>query len=206
MPLLSATLIERTAIVTIAAQREFSCDQPSPQFAHPLVFSQEIFSTTSSRMHHIHEITDASSFLRNGIQETPGLTMVDRSALSTVAFTISEHPSLIHELGACLRDEGWPLRILNNPPALQVCLTDPIAVRVHELMKKIREKFFLIIHSHKLGSSTPQLSSNHVLHPHPVRLKAVGYEGAMLAHSTAPIFKQYPESSLLMLFGNVCGR
>lgn len=158
------------------------------------------------KMHHVRDIVDASSLLRNGIQETPGLTLVGHSVLSIVSFTIAEHPSLICKLGACLRDEGWHLRTVSSPPALQVCLTNAMTVRVHELVKVIREKFFLVIHNHNLRIPTSKLSGSCVTHPHFADLQNVLHEQVLLSHSNAPIFKRYPESSLLMLFGNVCGR
>lgn len=156
--------------------------------------------------HDIRDIIDASSLLRNGIQETPGLTLVGDSLLNVVAFTIVEHPSLIRRLGTCLRDEGWHLRVLNNPSALQICLTNPMTVRVHELMRVIREKFFLVIHGHKLGVSASLPSANCTTYPNPAGLQAVKHQDVMLTHLNIPIFKRYTESSLMMLFSNVCGR
>lgn len=161
----------------------------------------------SQHVRNIKNVVDASSLLRDGIQETPGLTLVGNSWLNIVAFTIAEDPMLVDKLNSCLRDEGWYLRTLDNPSALQVCLTNPMAARVHELMTLIREKFLLVNkfkkHDVRVLSAgrEPEDKRSPV-----ICLTPKGQKQLVHHDGDAPIFQRYPETDLLTLFGNVCGR
>lgn len=157
----------------------------------------------SQHVRDIKDVVDASLLLRDGIQETPGLKLVGNSWLNIIAFTVAEDPHLVKSLQSCLRDEGWHFRTLDNPPALQVCLTNPMAVRVQELMSLIRQKLLLVrncenadIHGH--------LSIQHGdIHK---TSEMVCCLSKTQHYARSPIFQRYSECSLLALFGNVCGR
>lgn len=162
----------------------------------------------SQRVRNIKNVVDASSLLRDGIQETHGLTLVGNSWLNIVAFTIAEDPTLVNKLNSFLRDEGWYLRTLDNPPALQVCLTNPMAARVHELMMLIREKFILVnkykkqeVHASFSAEREPEDKR-----PHVACLTSTGQKRFVHHDGEAAILQRYSQSALLTFFGNVCGR
>lgn len=166
-------------------------------------------------MREITSVVDASILLRDGIRDTPGLELVGDTWLNVIVFTVTKNPDLVGKLQAVLQDAGWHIRALQDPPAIQVCLSNPMAVRVHELMALIREQYSLIskcIHDRRMSSTcSPRCirqTGEAAQHTSSETANAVSRTLRMNQPrcSQVSIFERYSESTLLGIFGNSCGR
>lgn len=167
----------------------------------------------SSNVGHIRDIVDASVALRNGIEETPGLALLGDAVLNIVAFTAVETPELVPKLNRRLREDGWSLKETKNPPAIQICLTSPMTVRVHELMESIKYHYIsinddLTVTTSSLLEKRMKLTDQANGPPRTSSPRAIthAYLDSEQEYTHIPVFKRFPNDTLAKLFANVCGR
>lgn len=163
----------------------------------------------------VKELVDASMLLREGIRNTPGLELVGDSWLNVIVFTVTENPNMVSALYGFILDAGWHIRRVHAPPAIQVCLTNAMAVRVHELMALIQQKFVLLTtmnsNAVRTGSSSAEyIGRTRAESQHDVEEEERGVVQIprqceyRLCHLS--VFERYSEHTLLKILGNACGR
>lgn len=167
-----------------------------------------IMSWDSKCIQNIEDVVDASLLRRDGIEHTKGVVLLGNSRLNIIAFTTTEDPHLIRTLYSCIRGEGWGRRSLDNPPAIQIHLTNAMVARVHEMLPLIRQKLLLIREWNEttVREQFPALAKRFGDDDDLICFSKTTMTRAVLDQYAIPIFMRYRESEFLALFGNACGR